>query len=64
VGQFHDQGLLDEIILSVAPVMLSSGAPLLPRTITDPPLKLTDLQKYGDIFAVLTSEVKRSGAAG
>ena len=33
VGQFHDAGLLDEIILGVASVFLGSGAPLLPRRI-------------------------------
>ena len=57
VGQFHDQGLVDELILSVAPVTLGSGAPLLPRDITTPPLKLVDVQQYGDVFAVLTYEV-------
>jgi dihydrofolate reductase len=31
VGQFHDQGLLDEVIISIASVFLGSGAPLLPR---------------------------------
>lgn len=30
-GQFADAGLLDEIIVYVAPVTLGSGAPLLPR---------------------------------
>ncbi|MCU1645541.1 MAG: bifunctional deaminase-reductase domain protein [Nocardia sp.] len=30
-GQFADHGLLDEIVVSYAPVMLGSGAPLLPR---------------------------------
>lgn len=59
VGQFHDRGLLDEVILSVAPVMLRSGAPLLPRRISTPPLKLTDVQKHGDVFAVLTYEVQK-----
>ncbi|WP_407661696.1 dihydrofolate reductase family protein [Haladaptatus caseinilyticus] len=34
VGQFYDHGLLDEIILNVAPVTLASGAPLLSREIT------------------------------
>lgn len=58
VGQFHDHDLLDEIILSVAPVTLGSGAPLLPRRITTPPLKLADVQKYGDVFAALTYEVQ------
>lgn len=58
VGQFHETGLLDEIILTVAPVTLGSGAPLLPRRITDPPLRLANVEKYGDIFAVLTYEVQ------
>lgn len=57
VGQFHDQGLLDELILCVAPVMLRSGAPILPRDITVPPLKLTDAEQHGDTFVILTYEV-------
>ena len=58
-GQFHDQGLLDEIILSVAPVMLRSGAPLLPRNMTTPSLKLIDVQMHGDVFAILTYGVQK-----
>ncbi len=53
VGQFHDHGLLDEVILGVAPVFLGGGAPLLPRKITTPPLKLVDVTKYGDTFVTL-----------
>ena len=59
VGQFHEHGLLDEIILSVAPVTLGSGAPLLPHRITNPPLTLVDVQKRSDVFAVLTYTVQR-----
>lgn len=59
-GQFHDQGLLDEIILSVAPVMLGSGAQIFPREIISPPLKLIDVQKHSDVFAMLTYEVQPS----
>lgn len=58
VGQFHDRGLLDEIILNVAPVTLGSGVQLLPRRITTPPLILTDVQKHGEVFAELTYEVQ------
>lgn len=36
VGQFLDRGLLDEIWLSIAPVTLGRGAPLLPRRHTAP----------------------------
>lgn len=32
-GQFADAGLLDEIIVYIAPVTLGGGAPLLPRTL-------------------------------
>jgi dihydrofolate reductase len=46
VGQFHDQGLLDEIIVTVAPVTLGSGKPLLPRAITKPPLVLQEARVY------------------
>jgi len=31
VGQFADAGLLDEVIVQIAPVTLGGGAPLLPR---------------------------------
>jgi dihydrofolate reductase len=53
VGQFPDHGLLDEVIIGVAPVFLGAGAPLLPRRITAPTLKLTDVTRYGDTFVTL-----------
>jgi uncharacterized protein YecE (DUF72 family)/dihydrofolate reductase len=56
VGQFADQGLLDEIQLHVAPVTLGGGAPLLPRRITAPRLRLRNLEEDGG-FAYLTYEV-------
>lgn len=52
-GQFYDQGLLDELIVQVSSVTLGSGAPLLPRTIITPPLRLTSVAAYGDAFAEL-----------
>lgn len=42
VGQFLDHGLLDELWLSLTPVTLGSGAPLLPRRHTEP-LRLTSV---------------------
>lgn len=52
VGQFYDYGLLDEIIVSVAPVTLGAGAPLLPRRITQP-MQLLSAQPVGSGFAEL-----------
>jgi dihydrofolate reductase len=57
VGQFHDHGLLDEIIVQITSVTLGSGAPLLPRRIVTPPLKLLSITKHGDAFAELRYEV-------
>jgi dihydrofolate reductase len=53
VGQFHDHGLLDELIISVAPVTLGAGAPLLPRKITAPPLTLLSTKIVNDTFVRL-----------
>lgn len=58
VGQFHDERLLDEIIVTLAPVTLGAGAPLLPRKITTPPFRLVDVVQLGDVFAKLTYEVR------
>ena len=57
VGQFHDAGLLDELIVQVASVTLGAGKPLLPRTITSPPLRLTSVRMFGPGFAELRYEV-------
>jgi dihydrofolate reductase len=59
VGQFHDQGLLDEIIVTVMPVFLGAGAALLPRTITTPPLKLIKVERGGHVYVELTYAVPR-----
>jgi dihydrofolate reductase len=53
VGQFADLGLLDEIILTVAPVTLGAGAPLLPRRLTAAQLTLTDCS-HDETFASFT----------
>ena len=58
VGQFADRGLLDEILVSVAPVTLGSGAPLLPRRLTASQLELVDVARDGQ-FARLAYRVRR-----
>lgn len=39
-GQFADHGLLDEVIVYVAPVTLGAGAPLLPRRLDLEPVEI------------------------
>ncbi|MGI5217705.1 dihydrofolate reductase family protein [Nocardia sp. CA-290969] len=52
---FADHGLLDEIIVSIAPVTLGAGAPLLPRELE---LRMTELAANGE-FACLRYAVVR-----
>jgi dihydrofolate reductase len=58
VGQFADQGLLDEILVGIAPVTLGAGAPLLPRRLRATQLELVELAQQGQ-FARLRYRVRR-----
>jgi dihydrofolate reductase len=60
VGQFADHGLLDEMIISIAPATLGSGAPLLPRRLLPGELTLTRCADDGT-FVHLSYAVSRSG---
>lgn len=59
VGQFHDAGLLDEIIVQVGSVTLGTGRPLLPRRIAFPPLSLISARAMGTGFVELRYAVPR-----
>ena len=54
-GQFADVGLLDEVIVSIAPVTLGAGAPLLPRRIE---LRLDELGRNGDFVSARFAVVR------
>jgi dihydrofolate reductase len=54
-GQFADAGLLDEVIVMVAPVTLGGGAPLLPRRLE---LRLDETARNGDFVSVRYSVVR------
>jgi dihydrofolate reductase len=58
-GQFYDQGLLDEVHVQIGSVTLGAGKPLLPRSITTPPLRLLSVRAVGTGFAELHYEVPR-----
>ena len=51
VGQFADEGLLDEIQLSIAPVTLGAGAPLLPRRLLPSDLTLVSVERQGQFVS-------------
>ncbi len=55
VGRFADQGLLDQVLLGVAPVTLGAGAPVLPRRLVGR-LRLVGVEQDGQ-FANLTYNV-------
>lgn len=57
VGQFADAGLLDDLILDVGSVFLGAGAPLLPRRITPPRLRLVEAKQDGEDFVALRYEL-------
>ena len=58
VGQFDDAGLLHEVRVSIAPVVLPAGRPLLPRRIESDRLHLEGVRQAGQ-FAELTYRVTR-----
>jgi dihydrofolate reductase len=59
-GQFADAGLLDEVIVSIAPVTLGGGAPLLPRRIE---LRLEELGRNVDLMCARFSVVRAAPAS-
>jgi dihydrofolate reductase len=54
-GQFADAGLLDEVIVYIAPVTLGSGAPLLPRRVE---LRLEETGRNRDFVAARYSVIR------
>jgi dihydrofolate reductase len=54
-GQFADAGLLDEVIVMIAPVTLGAGAPLLPRRIE---LRVEEVGRNVDLTSARFSVVR------
>jgi dihydrofolate reductase len=59
-AQFHDAGLLDEVILQIGSVTLGHGKPLFPRRVTDPSWTLHSARRVGPGFAELRYRVRSS----
>lgn len=51
-GQFFDAGILDRIQLTVAPVFLPDGAPLLPRFVPAASLRLVEARQQGSFVSI------------
>jgi dihydrofolate reductase len=60
---FRDHGLLDEIIVQIAPVTLGSGSPLFPRHADVPALVLESVTRMGESFVELKYRVCRDNTS-
>jgi dihydrofolate reductase len=60
-SQFADEGLLDELILTVVPVVLGEGKPLFDRRLPGGPLQLTGTRPFDSGMVELRYEIARGG---
>jgi dihydrofolate reductase len=58
-SQFADEGLLDELLLTVTPVVLGAGKPLFDRRLPGPPMQLTGSRAFDTGMVELTYEIRR-----
>jgi len=63
-AQFYEARLLDEIILTIAPVILTRGAPVFTSRIDSPPLHVAGVRTYANGLTELRLEVVRRGDEG
>ena len=63
VGQFLDAGVLDRIIMTIAPAFLASGKPLLPRTVYPGRLTLMGARTVGQFVEITYDVVNPSPSA-
>lgn len=62
-GQFHDAGLLDELIIQIGSATLGKGKPLLPRRVLNPVLRLVSVRQMGSGMAELRYQINSGDAA-
>jgi len=60
-SQFADEGLIDELLVTVVPVVLGEGKPLFDRRLAGPPLQLVSSRSFDTGMVELRYEVVRSG---
>jgi dihydrofolate reductase len=59
-AQFHERGWLDEIIVTIAPVILTGGAPLFTRQIVNPPPKVLEVKPQASGLTQMRLKVRHS----
>ncbi|WP_422121969.1 dihydrofolate reductase family protein [Planococcus sp. X10-3] len=57
LAEFLEAGLIDEFIISIAPVTIGNGIPLFQKSVVTTEYKLKDVKRYGE-FAQLHYELK------
>lgn len=62
-GQFHDAGLLDELIVQIGSATLGKGKSLFPRRVLSPSLRLDSVRQMGTGMVELRYRIWRDGAA-
>jgi dihydrofolate reductase len=60
-SQFADEGLLDEVIATVVPVVLGTGKPLFDRRLPDGPMRLTGTRTFDTGMVELRYEIAPAG---
>lgn len=58
-AKFADRGLLDELLLTVVPVVLGAGKPLFDRRLPGGPLQLTGTRAFDNGMVELRYEIVR-----
>jgi len=58
-SQFADEGLLDELLITVAPVVLGQGKPLFDRRLPDGPIQLSGTRAFDSGMVELRYRIRR-----
>jgi dihydrofolate reductase len=61
-SQFADEGLLDEVLVTVVPVVLGEGKPLFDRRLPGGPMQLTGTTRFDSGMVELRYEISRQPA--
>ena len=63
-SQFADRGLLDEVLVTVVPVVLGKGKPLFDRRVPGGPMQLAGTRTFDTGMVELRYEIVREGGDG